>query len=1099
MSGPLGSSQWMYSSGGFYPTEIDQSLMFDGTSYLSRTFGSGNRKTYTFSSWVKRSSLTGAQVLLCPADGSTFGDIRFNSASSIQANPRVGSTNYFLVTSQVFRDISAWYHITWAIDTTQATAANRVKLYVNGVQVTAFSTEEYPPLNADTNLNNAIVHGIGRFWESGFESPFNGYLADTYFIDGTALDPTSFGEFKNGVWIPKAYTGSYGTNGFHLTYQDDTVSEGFNTVTYTGNGATQSISGIGFSPDLVWIKQRSGATSHWLNDAVRGAGLSLASNTNEEEKSYAAYFTSFNNDGFSLAGGTGGFNATSGTYVGWCWDAGDSTVSNTDGSITSSVRANPAYGFSIVSYTGTGANATVGHGLNLAPKMVIIKKRNVATSWMVYTEPTGNGSWLYLDLNNSKVSPDDISYWNSTTPSSTVISLGTYHRNNSSSEPYIAYCFSEIAGYSKIGSYTGNGSASGPTVTLGFKPAFVMIKRTDVANSWVMYDSTRQTTNPKDLRVLADSSDAEFDGNEYITFTDTGFEIQYSGDLTNASGGTYIYMAFADTRDLAFWRDQSGNGNDWQPTNLNYQDTVFDSPTNNYATLNPLYFRALRPTLSDGNLKLSTSSANDSYFAATIGTGASGKYYFEMTYVSAVNGLLVGAIDNPTTGNGNGGTYRNNGELSNFDGSTAATGATYTAGDIVGVAINVDAGELKFYKNNSLQGTVSFTAGTEVFPWGRTNGTGSETATFNFGQSGFTYTPPTDFLALSTANLPEPSISPLYGASPQDHFNTVLYTGNGSTQSITGVGFQPDWVWIKARSFVENHALYDSVRGATKDLRSDVTNAENTNATGLTAFGSDGFSIGSVAYVNQNAATYAAWNWKASNATAVSNTAGTITSQVSANPTAGFSIVTYTGNVTAGATVGHGLGAIPKMIIVKSRDNATPWVVYHSGNTSAPETEYLRLNETSATADFTTWNDTAPTSSVFSLGTTTWVNATSSMLAYCFADVEGYSKFGSYTGNGSTDGPFVYTGFRPAWVMYKCSSASGDGWSIWDVDRDPINGMDRELIASSYAAEGTATDYIDFVSNGFKIRASGGSINLSGGTFIYMAFAENPFKYSVAR
>jgi hypothetical protein len=231
---PFGSSQWMYSSGGFYPTVIDQSLRFDGSSsYLSRTFGSGNRKTYTFSSWAKRSSLTGTQILLCPGDDSTFGDIGFDSESSIQANPRVDSTNYFLVTSQVFRDTSAWYHITWAIDTTQATEANRVKLYVNGVQVTAFSTEEYPPQNSDTNLNNAIVHWIGRFWESGYEAPFNGYLADTYFVDGTALDPTSFGEFKNGVWIPKAYTGSYGTNGFHLEYDGNA-----NDSSGTGNNWT---------------------------------------------------------------------------------------------------------------------------------------------------------------------------------------------------------------------------------------------------------------------------------------------------------------------------------------------------------------------------------------------------------------------------------------------------------------------------------------------------------------------------------------------------------------------------------------------------------------------------------------------------------------------------------------------------------------------------------------------------------------------------------------------------------------------------------------------------------------------------------------------
>jgi hypothetical protein len=354
-----------------------------------------------------------------------------------------------------------------------------------------------------------------------------------------------------------------------------------------------------------------------------------------------------------------------------------------------------------------------------------------------------------------------------------------------------------------------------------------MIKRTDVANSWVMYDNTRQTTNPKDLRVLADSSDAEFDGNEYITFTDTGFEIQYSGDLTNASGGTYIYMAFADTRDLAFWRDQSGNGNDWQPNNLNYQDTVFDSPTNNYATLNPNNVSSSGVSLTNGNLNISIAAA--ATCAVSTMSVTSGKWYWEFTagtasdnayYVSICDVNNWSAPSQTQTDMYNSTyvwTYYGNSGVKITNATQTAYGSSFTSGDVIGVALDMDAGTLVFYKNNTSQGTAfSVFAGKTIAPMiGNGASISSIAGSINFGQSGFTYTPPAGFLALSTANLPEPSISPLYGASPQDHFNTVLYTGNGGTQSCYWC-----WVsnlilhWIKERSEVDNHWLERSIRGA---------------------------------------------------------------------------------------------------------------------------------------------------------------------------------------------------------------------------------------------------------------------------------------------
>jgi len=324
---------------------------------------------------------------------------------------------------------------------------------------------------------------------------------------------------------------------------------------------------------------------------------------------------------------------------------------------------------------------------------------------------------------------------------------------------------------------------------------------------------------------------------------------------------------------------------------------------------------------------------------------------------------------------------------------------------------------------------------------------------------------------------------------PSDYFNTVLYTGNSSTQSITGVGFQPDWVWCKSRSG-DNHAIFDSVRGGQKQLRSNTTDAELTRTNAISSFDSDGWSMGSQPEMNSSGATYASWSWLGANGTA-SNTDGSITSTVSANTTSGFSIVSYTANGTAGATVGHGLGAVPKMIIVKSRTSVDSWIVYHVGNTSAPETDYLSLNTTDATADDAIWNDTAPTSSVFSLGTNAPVNGSGkNLIAYCFAEKKGFSKFGSYTGNGSTDGTFVYTGFKPAFLMIKCFD-NARSWVMWDTKRNPYNLSTYGLLADTNDTENSGYN-VDLLSNGFKLRTTGSGENGSGFNYIYMAFAEEP-------
>jgi len=328
----------------------------------------------------------------------------------------------------------------------------------------------------------------------------------------------------------------------------------------------------------------------------------------------------------------------------------------------------------------------------------------------------------------------------------------------------------------------------------------------------------------------------------------------------------------------------------------------------------------------------------------------------------------------------------------------------------------------------------------------------------------------------------------------------TLWTGTGSTALVTnavnGVSFQPDLVWTKARSSAYDNQLTDSVRGVNKELQSNGTAVESNFGT-VTAFNSNGFTVGTGASSNQSGVTYVNWNWKAGG-TAVSNTAGSITSTVSANTTAGFSVVTWTGTAS-GATVGHGLGVAPKMIIIKNRSSVANWAVWHTSYGGSTNTDYQYLNDTMAKGGggaANNWNGTAPTSSVFSVGDTAASNGSSAlMVAYVFCAVAGYSAFGSYTGNASTDGPFVYLGFRPKFILFKVTSTAGS-WVIHDSSRDPYNASQSDLYPNLSNAEATA-NAMDLLSNGFKLRNTDNTN--AAQTYIYMAFAENPFKYANAR
>ena len=785
-------------AGGGY--QVSRSLRFDSSasSNLSRTPASAsNRKTFTHSLWVKRSTLGTIQRFLNARNpGVAANYVRFNSDNTIELF-YAGTT---LITAQVFRDVSAWYNILVAVDTTQATAGNRVKLYVNGVQVTTFGTTNYPGQDADTLFNSALIHNIGT--GDGTSEYFDGYLADVFLIDGQQLDPSSFTttDLTTGQLIPKAYTGSYGTNGFKLSFSDNSTTAALGT-------------------------DSSGAGNSW-------------------------------------------------------------TVNN----------------FSV----------TAG-------------------------------------VNNDSLVDTPTSYG-----------------------------------------------------------------------------------------------------------TDTG---------------------------------------------------VGGSVRGNYATLNPLFQPG---TYSNGNLDLTT-TAGKKHYRCTIGV-SSGKWYWEFSPVSGSTPGIVALVNDsaPPTQNANqtgGYAYYSATGNKQTSGVDASYGATYTYGDVIGVAFDADNGTLVFYKNGVSQGTAftGLTSGPYYPACSAGSGTSTTNFVFNAGQRAFAYqTPGTNrpaatFLALCDTNLPTPVV-----AKPNTVMDVKLYTGNGSTQTISGLGFSPDFVWIKQRSGSSYHVMNDAVRGAGKILSSNDTLAEDTNTTAFQAFTSDGFTVAVQSpnnwSVNANSATYVGWAWDAGTST-VSNTAGSITSQVRANASAGFSVVTWTGTGSA-ATVGHGLGIAPHMAIIKRRDaSGWDWPVWHNKLTSS--TYNIFLNSTNAEANRSDIWSAAPTSALLNLGNSGQVNGSSgTYVGYIFAPVSGYSSFGSYTGNGSADGPFVYTGFRPRWLLIKSTAGnvSTDYWFLWDTARDTFNAMDSVLYPNASLEEQTAALVdIDAVANGFKVRNGYAGFNASTQAYIYAAFAENPFQYARAR
>jgi hypothetical protein len=603
--------------------------------------------------------------------------------------------------------------------------------------------------------------------------------------------------------------------------------------------------------------------------------------------------------------------------------------------------------------------------------------------------------------------------------------------------------------------------------------------------------------------------------------------------------------------------DRSGNGNNWTANNLAASDQMVDTPTNNFPTIvdnNTL-------TLKEGNLNVKHRSG--SYWDgvhASMGV-SSGKWYWEIklnalasTWASAGQRIQAGFVGNPeqwpavfnSLGNSNDPSGNTTAAhpaymISTWDSNFTMYGtATYSAegigipanNDILNVALDLDNNKAYFGKNGtyydndgSTDGNPSTGANPSVdavipstyYPGGLIGwGGGDENElTFNFGQDSsfagtktaqgnqdsneigdFYNVPPSGFLALCTANLADPTVI------PSKHFNTVTYSGDSNSRDITGVGFQPDFTWIKQRGTIaRRHHLQDSVRGAGKSLFSNDQTAEETSANYLTSFNTDGFSLGTSSETNGNSHTYVAWNWKAGG-TAVSNTNGSITSSVSANVDTGFSIIQHSGNATANATYGHGLSKAPEIVISKKReDNGYIWHVFVK---ELGASNVLRLDTTAAS--HSEWEGhEAVTNSVIQLSATasSSFNAIGkNVITYAWHSVDGYSKVGSYTGNGSADGPYVHTGFRPAYVMVKRTDSIGS-WCIVDTERPGYNGTPNSTGNARLRADTSGPEddkgRVDILSNGFKPQVTYAETNASGANYIFIAFAEQPFKHSNAR
>jgi len=1047
----------------------------------------GNQRVWTWSGWLKLNNLASggtsgsANLFRCTTGSSNDTAFRIESDNKLMWYVN-GTSDANLKSDRLMRDVGNWTHIMGVVNTTTSVSNDRVKIYVNGSLVNKFSTETYPSINYITSWNGLVAHTIGA--TSTNTEPFEGEMFDVFFVDGQALTPDVFGfykvgkgyisvgstqatDFRPGQWVPKTprviktainNNGGFGVNGFYLPMND---SKNF---------------GADFHCDpnsIITLNEKLPQPRVGVASTAVGIGYTDALRADP----YAANLV------LALPFVTSGL-CTNGTNVGVNTGFGDySAVIKGSGSAKVAILNNNVSIANTASYYGSAAffdGTTDSIRIPLSSDFDFGSGNFTLESWVYVISGNGVIFSIWDSANNQRV----------------------------------------------INFQMGNGSGTDgqcPTIgiSLNGSTATFLEAANNIApvNQWHHVAAVRENT-----KLLL-----------YLNGVCVGINTNISGSLFTPVDDVYIGAEQSGTgdhfgyiQDLRIYKGVAKytGGFDvprpYTPVGIATWRQVPDTTANNFATLNPLSngnaanSGGVQISYTNGNNTATWSAGNNNATFGTVGINI-GRWYWEGR-LSTVGGSFpfigissqVGinscvAIANNAIAAGNNGVWLGNGGIS--------------AGDIVGVAVSfTSAGvgsTITFFINNTAVTNLNYIGNRSLFD-GQTNtwipsvsGVNGSVWDFNFGQnptlSGnttagtftdangkglFKYQPPSGFLALCEDNLPTPAI-----ANPGRHFRTVLWTGDGNSgRSIVGVGFTPDLVWVKLRDASQSHYIFDSVRGSATYLQSDLTGAEIGITSSLTSFNSDGFSYGNWAGGNYNTGKYVAWCWKAGAGTTSTNTNGSITSVVSVNQDAGFSVVSYTGNGTDPSTIGHGLGKAPGLIIVKGRDNAFNWAVYHKSLTAS---NFIYLNTTSAAfATSAMWN-TNPTSSVFSVGNQSQNNSsTIRYIAYCWAEIEGYSKFGSYVGNGNADGPFIFTNGKPAFVMIKRTDST-DNWRIYDNARGAVNGANFVLYPNLSNIEDQANDHLDYLSNGFKLRSNNN--NASSGTYIYACWMESPFQTANAK
>ncbi len=1014
--------------------DISNSLRFnkaDSPSLTRTPSSAGNRQKYTLSFWMKRGAFTsGSHFYLFSTDANNSGQIYITNS-----NEQLGTQNHqhgtdYRTTNKKFRDISNWYHVMVAVDTTLATANHRVRMYINGVEETSFTGSDNPAQNSNSDINSTTEHMIGNI--HGQTRHFDGYIAEYHLVDGQQLTPSDFGEVGDyGEWKTKEYSGTYGTNGCYLNFSKTSQVHNITKI----NSVQHSTS----------IKK------------IDASSINLTGTNAFSIPDHANWSP------------TGDF-----TYEMWVYMNGSQT------------------GWSNICSQADGTNRGLEFG------------------------PDGSGNWMARHSTKGNLTV-------------TIPSLNTWHHMAFCRQGNTARLYLNGVEVDTDAGYTGSLNNCADVLLFGnsdtgfdqnFNGYLDEIRFSNVCryeDGTTFTPSTSAFTDDDDTFLLIHSNAA----NGNTTFTDS------SG--ANRSLGS----------------DSSGNNNHWTLNNITASDHTSDCPANNYCTFNNLEDNAHHAGhYGEGNLE--GAGKTGSYFnMGSVGTMyTTKKLYFEVYLTAQTNpDVFFGvppddyhpsaspsndAVTNWPGKNFPGASVNCSYNVVRWDSSQSYSFTTVAAtGDIWGVAFDPATGKFWVHQNgtwfssgnpstgaNPLCTLSDLTTGSQPRLWTCAAGqyqlnsrmilncgqdgtfNGNKAAQGNMDdndQGNFYYTVPTGFLALCENNLDDPAVI------PSENFNTVLYTGSGSSQTIT-TGFDTDLVWVKNRGRASEHILVDTLRGDGKVLHSHLPSAEVT-PNGAPSLVSTGFTVSSSDdWYNRSSDTYASWSWKAGGA-GTANTDGSINSVVSANTDAGFSIVTHSGAAGNG-TVGHGLTKAPNLVITKSRADSDQWRVGSIQPLGSMDfTDYLKLNATTALTDeSTTWNDTAPTSTVFSVGTDSATNHPGyTYVSYCFHGVDGYSRIGSYEGNGNANGTFVYCGFRPAFLLLKNMDASGWNWRIMDSARSTYNVVTKFLEANVTATEtSNGTGNVDFLSNGFKFRVNDAGSNGTN-TYMYYAIAEQPFKYTNAR